>query len=345
MEKIDLQRYSVTGPLGTGADYEARAAVDQESGRQVVLKRPVPQSISRQLHGTVEARTDRMLQLYEEVGDAIPALAPILGYTDRTNHDDYFGDSLGQEYRVIVQERARGIPLVGDARARIMRVPIGLGQNLFALHPLALPPGQPSFPIQRQLLEVEERFLERGYVLLDLMPQNVFYQPASGEVTIIDCASLLDGNTGNEGVPAHRSRPVRDMHDAFMEVLKFYITPQCPPDRVEGYRDPHSLRPVVRFEQELDEMARGFEAAGEPASGYAISTITRVRDRSYQDVSAFRNDLTAYLEAVRIRNQDLPGLPQARQAWAEALALLHGEYWRRFLFDPENDLSVFGSIC
>jgi hypothetical protein len=116
MEKLDLDRYKITGLLGTGADYEVRAAQDQETGQQVVLKRPIPQIISRQMHGSVETRTDRTLQFYEEVGHSIPYLSPILGYTDRANHDAFYGDSLGKEYRVLVVARAPGIPLAGDAR-------------------------------------------------------------------------------------------------------------------------------------------------------------------------------------------------------------------------------------
>ena len=39
MEKVDLQRYEITGRLGTGADYEVKAATDRETGQQVAIKR------------------------------------------------------------------------------------------------------------------------------------------------------------------------------------------------------------------------------------------------------------------------------------------------------------------
>ena len=106
MEKVDLSRYEATGLLGSGADYQVRSAVDRETGRPVVLKRPVPQMISRRMHGATEARTERVLQAYQEVGHTISLVVPILGYTDPANHDEFFGDSLGQEYRVVVEERA-----------------------------------------------------------------------------------------------------------------------------------------------------------------------------------------------------------------------------------------------
>ncbi len=71
MEQIDLNRYEVTGILGAGADYEAQSAVDRETGAQMVLKRPEPQMIRRQMHTNIEARTDRVLKVYAEIGHAI----------------------------------------------------------------------------------------------------------------------------------------------------------------------------------------------------------------------------------------------------------------------------------
>ncbi len=215
MEKVDLNRYQMTGILGTGADYEVRGAMDLETGQPVVLKRPVPQVISRQMHGPIEARTERSLRICQELGPNIPQLSPILAYTDPASHDEYYGDSLGQEYRVMVVARAQGIPLVGDVRARILGVPIGLGQNLFALFPLSHPPDQEPFTVLQQLLDLEEQFYQAGHILLDLGPQNVYYQPASGRITVIDCGDLL--SVGEQ--PSSRSRRPRDIHDFYLEML------------------------------------------------------------------------------------------------------------------------------
>ena len=140
LEQIDLRNYEVAGVLGAGADYEVRAAVEKGTGKQVVLKRPKPQMVSRQLHQGIEDRTDRILQAYQDVGHTIATVVPILGYSQRANHDLYFGESLGQEYRVVVEERALGVPLVGDPMARVTGVPVGVGQNLFTLFPLIQPP-------------------------------------------------------------------------------------------------------------------------------------------------------------------------------------------------------------
>ena len=341
MEKVSLERYQVRGILGAGADYEVRAAVDQETGQTVVLKRPLPQMVSRQLHRSTEARTDRTLQVYQEVGCTIPWVIPILGYTDRAVHDSYFGETLGQEYRVMVEQQALGIPLlVGDFKARIIGVPVGVGQNLFTLFPLAHPEDATPFAVHQQLLDLEESLSRTGYVLLDLRPQNIFFQPASSRVTVIDFGTLLGKDDHN---PGRRQR--QDIHDFYLEMLKFYTTPQRPPVAVAGYRDGYGLRPVVRFEEELDQMARSFKAASdEEVRDAALSVIEKVRNRAYPAFEDFRRDLTVYLGAVKERNQSLPNRAEAWQAWAGALDLLRGDYWRRYVFDPATDLAGFSTF-
>ena len=86
MEQLELSRFQITGLLGSGADYEVRAAVDQETGKQVVLKRPVPQMVSRGLHGGTETRTDRILEFHQRMERPIDTLIPIVGYTERAVH-------------------------------------------------------------------------------------------------------------------------------------------------------------------------------------------------------------------------------------------------------------------
>jgi hypothetical protein len=336
MEQVDLQRYEVIGVLGAGADYEVRAAVDRVTGKQVVLKRPEPQMVSRQLHAGIEARTDRMVQMYQEVGHTIPTLVPLLGYTERANHDAYFGDALGQAYRVLVAERAAGIPFVGETRARFKGVPIGVGQHLFALFPLLQVNDQPPFAIQQQLLDLEERCLDAGYLLLDLQPQNVFYQPLSGRISVIDYGALVDEKRSAD-TPR---QPRHDRHDFYLEMLKFYTTPHRPPLQARGYRDPYGFRSAGSFAQELDAMARQCQTAPDTAVQAAAQTvISQVRQRAYTNVAAFRGDLLAYLETVQAYQQSLPDLAAAQRAWAEALAWLRDPYWQRYLFHPQTELA------
>lgn len=338
MEELELGRYEAHRVLGTGADYEVWAAVDRDTGQRVVLKRPLPQTVRHRLHAGIEARTDRLLQVYQRVGHALPTVVPIVGYTDRLNHDAYFGDALEQDYRVIVAERATGIPLVGDPMARITGVPIGLGQNLFVLFPLLLPEGSPSFAIHQQLLDLEETFFQAGYLLLDLRPQNIFYQPGTGHMTVIDCGALVE----HDGEPDRRGRPPRTIYDFYLEMLKFYTTSQQPPAQASGYREPYGLRPVVSFEQELNGLAQNIRRIPDPqVHDASLVMINHLRQRDYATFADFRRDLMAYLEAVRRAHQGLSYLSEAREAWLEALSWLHADYWQRYLFDPGTELARF----
>ena len=337
IEQVDLNRYERLGRLGTGADYDVRAAVDKETGHQVVLKRPKPQMVSRRLHDGIEDRTRRTLGVFHDIGCDVPMVVPFLGYTQRSNHDVYFGESLGQEYTVVVEERAKGIPLVGDPMARITGVPIGVGQHLFTLYPLVQPNGQPPFPVQRQLLDLEESLYQAGYVLLDLRPQNIFYQPAAGTITVIDCGDLraLDDKS-----PSGR-KPPPDIHDFYLEMLKFYTTPQDPPVDACGYREPYGLRPVVQFEQELDEMALRFADSSASVRATVLPMIGKVRERAYECFDSFRQDLSSYLKSLSDHHQGLANLDQLRETWTQALGWLGDEYWRRYLFDYDAESTAF----
>ena len=337
MELVKLDHYELTGLLGSGADYEVRSAVERETGTQVVVKRPVPQMISRRMHGSIEERTDRTIQVYEELANSIPQVCPMLGYTEQANHDAFFGDELGQEYRVTISQRAAGIPLVGDVRARILRVPIGLGQNLFCLFPLCFAEDDDPFPIQRQLLDAEERFHQAGYVLLDMGPQNIFFQPGAAKMSIIDPGALLTGDMDRTPV----GRAPQDIHDFYLEVLKFYTTFLPPPIDVNGYRDPFNMRPVVNFEQELQEMAHGLSTeptATEECRKAGIALMEQVRGRACESFADFRGGLATYLDELGQRNLALPNLAEARGAWNDALQLLREDHWNKYVFNADEEL-------
>ena len=336
MEKVDLERYEITGRLGAGADYEVRAAVDRETGRQVAIKRPVPQAISRNQHGAIEARTEKTLQAYQEIGNSTPLISQILGYTERASHDGFFGDELGREYQVMVEERARGIPLLGDMMSKFKGVPIGAGQNLFALFPLVKSSGVPAHAVHNQLLDLEEVYLKAGYILLDLRPQNIFYQPGNGQMVMIDTGALarIDGE-------APRGRPPFDVNDACLEIVKFYTTPLEPPDDSKGYREPRGIRPVVDIGQELDEMARDLTECDPSAAEACTVILDKIRERSYTDYTQFRADLTAYLDRIAERNAAMANAAEAGRVWLEAAQWLKADYWRGFLFDPDTELSGY----
>jgi hypothetical protein len=236
-----------------------------------------------------------------------------------------------------VEERASGIPLRGDLKARFTGVPIGVGPNLFALFPLLQPATTRPFAIHQQLLDLEEAFFQAGYVLLDLRPHNVFYQPATGRITVIDCGALADA----QGAVSRRGVRPPDIHDFYLEMLKFYTTPQPPPAQASGYREPYGLRPVVDFGHELDRMAQQFRAVPAPdVREAALTIISQVRQRAYVVFADFRQDLMAYLESVHRAHRGLPTRTEARQVWAEALNWLCADYWQQYLFRPEIELAA-----
>ena len=336
MEKVDLQRYEITGRLGTGADYEVKAATDRETGQQVAIKRPVPQAISRNQHQAIEARTEKILQAYSEVGVSTDLISPIVGYTESANHDSFFGDELGTEYLVMVEERAPGIPLLGDMMSKFKGVPIGVGQNLFPLFPLVQPNSVPAHPIHNQLLDLEEVYLKAGYIILDLRPQNIFYRPGLGRMIVIDTGALvrLDGE-------APRGRVPFDINDACLEIIKFYTTPEEPPDDASGYRDPRGIRPIVDIGQELDEMARNLSNCPAPVVESGSVILAKIRERGYTDYGQFRSDLTTYLDQIDARNASLANADNLSRSWQEAAFWLKDDYWRGFLFDPDLEMADY----
>ena len=335
MDTITLERFELLGPLGGGADYDVRAAIDRETGQEVVLKRPMPQTASRRMHGPVEERTVRMLEAYEAAGQHCPAVPRVIGVTEPAIHDAYFGDTVGQPYRVRVEARAAGIPLVGDPRSRILRVPVGLGQNLFALHPLVLPAGAGAWPVQTQLLEAQQTFAAAGYTLLDLGPHNVFYAPGSGRIALIDAGALV--GHGSDRAPGNRGP--QDVHDFYVEMLKFYLTPARPPAAATGYYDPYNQRPVISLEQECDDLARAFAAADDDLREAATACIGKVRRRSYAAVADFGKDLQECLGLISIRNDSIADGGEALTAWRAALHRLTESHWTRYRFDAAAELA------
>jgi hypothetical protein len=336
LEKLDLGRYELTGRLGTGADYEVRAGTDRETGMQVAIKRPVPQAITRDQHQAIESRTEKILQAFQDVGQSTNLVSSIVGYTERGLHDDFFGDNLGKEYQVIVEERAAGIPLLGDMMSKFKGVPIGAGQNLFALFPLVQSSAVQPHPVQNQLLDLEEVYLSAGYIVLDLRPQNVYYQPGSGKIVVIDTGALV---RVDDEPP--RGRPPFDINDACLEILKFYTTPDEPPADTAGYRDPRGIRPIINLEEELKEMAQNIRVCPPAVVTAGTEILDKIKDKAYEEYASFRADLTAYLDKITERNVGLDDSSAASERWQEAALWLREDYWRGFLFDPDSELAEY----
>jgi len=336
METVTLDRFELVGPLGSGADYDVRAAIDRETGGSVVLKRPSPQTVSRQMHGTVEERTARALEAYERAGQYCDAVPRVIGVTEVGLHDEYFGEDLGQPYSVRVEERAAGIPLVGDPRSRILRVPIGLGQNLFALHPLALPRGVADWPVQEQLLEAQEIYANAGYALLDLGPHNVFYSPGTGRISLIDATALV----GHGVERSQGNRGPQDVHDFYVEMVKFYLAPELPPTAAAGYFDPYNQRPVISIGDECDSLSGAFVSVDDALRETTTACLGKIRQRGYASVSDFTADLRECLSLITIRNDQMADRQAALEAWRAALNRLSEDHWTRYRFDANTELAA-----
>ncbi len=336
METVTLDRFELIGPLGSGADYDVRAAVDRNTGASVVLKRPSPQAVRRQMHGPVEERSARALEAYERAGQHCDVVPRVIGVTDVAIHDEYFGEDLGQPYSVRVEERAAGIPLVGDPRSRILRVPIGLGQNLFALHPLALPAGVAGWPVQTQLLEAQEIYANAGYALLDLGPHNVFYSPGTGRIALVDATALV----GHGVERSQGNRGPQDVHDFYVEMVKFYLAPGLPPTDAAGYFDPYNQRPIISVEDECDGLNNAFASADDALREAATACLGKVRQRGYASVADFASDLRECLSLITIRNDRMPERESAAEAWRTALHRLSEDHWTRYRFDANTELAA-----
>ena len=336
METVTLDRFELVGPLGSGADYDVRSAVDLATGEAVVLKRPSPQAVRRQMHGPIEERTARSLEAYERAGQHSDVVPRVIGVTEVGIHDEYFGEDLGQPYSIRVEERAAGIPLVGDPRSRILRVPIGLGQNLFALHPLALPDGVTDWPVQSQLLEAQEIYTNAGYALLDLGPHNVFYSPGSGRISLVDASALV----GHGVERSQANRGPQDVHDFYVEMVKFYLAPELPPNNAAGYFDPHSQRPVISIEDECDSLVTAFASADDALREATTVCLGKVRQRGYTSVGDFAADLRECLRLITIRNDQMADRQAALEAWRAALHRLSEDHWTRYRFDANIELAA-----
>ena len=341
MHQTQLDRYRLDGFLGSGSDYEAHAATDLQTGEAVVLKRPNPDYVTRQFHGGIDLLSQRLVEVHTSIGSSIPGMSHLVGYVEGGNHDGYFGDSLKQQYWVLVYQRARGIPLAADIRDKFKGVPTGLPQNLFAVHPLEHHAGRGPFDIHRQLMEVEEALLDAGYLLLDTRPQNVYYNPLGGDISIIDIGAMPARGSASQGAVSIGDGD-KDFHDFFAEMFRFYAVPDIPPADVTGYREPVGMRNVPQFDLQVKGMLGAFsKAQNAQVRDAAVGVLEKILERSYPSLDAFRRDLDAYLAAVEERNRGLDDLPDRARVWREGLEMLSQEYWRKFLFDPETDLASY----
>ena len=338
IEASGLSRFRLGDPVGEGADCQVFAATDLEDDAQVVIKRPHPTLIARGQQGDVERRLCRSISLQQGLGRASSQMAAAVAYTTVEPGLDYFGDTHHRPYLVVVEERATGLPLVGSATDGIRRMPIGLPQQLFALHPIRRHPDRPRFSVVMDIMEVGEAVLDKGLVLLDARPQNVFFDPKNATITLIDTGGLTEARE------ATRRHPALDAHDFYTELFKWYMPPGDPPSDTDGYAAPHDMDSVPRFEQDLAAFKRAYDSIPtRPIGELGAAIVERVRERGYSRPADFRADFERLVALYDERYESLANDRAIASVWTQADRLLDLPYWRKFLFDSAADMTLYRS--
>jgi hypothetical protein len=190
--------------------------------------------------------------------------------------------------------------------------------------------------IFEQILDVEEAFTRMDYLIMDLRPQNVFFDPKRGEITVIDIGTYVALKT------AAGPRPAPDIHDCLAELCKFYLEPQSPPTQAKGYRDPYGMGPALGFTRELDRMIQACASVvSGPLRDLTTEILQRLKRRDYGGVAPFRHDLLQYFTLVDERNRNLPDFSDRLGVWRQGTELLREPYWRKYCFDPDADLAPY----
>ena len=327
----ELRRFRLEGKLGEGADSEVFAATDTETGLSVVVKRPHPTLITRRQHRSVERRIADAIALRQRLGGILPHVTKMVSYSGPSIHDAYFGDDLDEEYRVIVEERAAGVPLVGSAIDGIKRHPIGAPQNLFAIHQVVPHYKRSRFSIVRDLLEVAEVFYAAGALVLDMRPQNIYFEPEGGNITVIDIGGVTQERPGSGG------RQPLDLHDFYLELFKWYVPIDDPPADSKGYRHPVGMETIPMFRQNLDSMIRRHAPSlNEPWRQAATEILNKVKMRDYGSIPDFRQDFEPLLALLECRYAVFSSDCRYARSWQEGKSLLTAPYWRKYRFDAKS---------
>lgn len=323
-----LREYSLVERLGEGADLQTFLATDNDTGEQIVIKRPHPSLISRRLHDDVERRMLLQARLRTELG-GIGCIPRLYGLTEPDHFEWFFGDDLECAYHVLLEERAVGIPLVGSVGDQVRGHPVGLPINLFVFHAPAQITPSPAL----EVLHLIGSCFDRGYLALDLGPRNVFYSPGNATTTVIDLGDLRSPEPGS------RRREPLDVNDMVFEFFALYTTPLPTPDNAADFmhiREPRAVGTIARRARALsEEYARIVDVHTREV---AIAILHRIGERGYDSVSGFADDFEDYLEQTRNEMSDdsFTGGP-----WEEAIRQLYAPYWSKYVFDAEDELARF----
>ena len=323
----NLRQFRLGELLGEGADLQVFAATDAESGEQVVVKRPHPSLVSRNMHRDVEERTLLQAGLRTRMGE-VNGIVRLLMLTEPDSFAWYFRDDPGHPYSVQVEERAKGIPLVGGISDMVRGYPVGLPLNLFVLHParsyISCGHENPVFTV----LEIIERVYEMGYLAQDLGPQNVFYSPASGTSRVIDLGTI------REPSEATRRQPAFDLNDILFDIFRLYTTPEKPPKNALHFTQTRESGLSGTLERKAESLSRKFAATGAGLAETSLNILSTIGERGYASPNQFRTDLQNYLAVAESTDRE----PAAEEAWHQAIQELRSPYWKKYLFDADGEL-------
>ena len=128
----ELRNFQLGSLLGEGADLQAFAARNSESGERVVVKRPHPSLVSRNMHRDVERRIALQAQVRETLGHP-GSLARLHALTEPDAFAWYFGDEPAP-------------PLLRPGRRTRARRPAGRKRSRRGPRPPRRAPAQPVRP-------------------------------------------------------------------------------------------------------------------------------------------------------------------------------------------------------
>jgi serine/threonine protein kinase len=323
----EIGRFELDGLLGEGADLQVFAATDTESGEPVVVKRPHPTLVSRNMHGDVEKRTLLQADIRTRIGD-MAGLVKLHRLTERDSFGWYFGDDLDNPYSVQVEERAKGLPLVGGVSDLVRGHPVGLPLNLFVLHPSREYIGRGYSNPALSAVGIIGRFYEEGYLAQDLGPQNVFFSPASGTSRVIDLGTLREPSV------ATARRPAFDLNDILFDVFRLYTTPEDPLREPERFAQTREFRLSGTLERKTETLSKEYAMADARRADSALKILSAVGRREYDSPARFKADFRDYLAEAESVKRDA----DAEEAWRAELRELRSPYWKKYLFDADTEL-------
>jgi serine/threonine protein kinase len=330
-----LARFEFGGLLGEGAELQVFAATDTETGKAVVVKRPHPALVSRDQHRGIESKLEKLLDLRERLGSCLPHTTALVARTAAANHDAFFGDALGHEYMAFVDERAEGLPLIASVMDAIRRNPVGLPHNLFAQYPLVAANGHAPLSVAFRVLETAQALYDEGLIALDLRPQNVYFQPSTGRVTIIDVGAVQPPRE------ATRRHPPLDLHDFMLELMLWYVQVKAPPLDASQYNMPGIQDSAVYFQRDARDLAGSFEGVDGESAKSARSIAEKIAQRSYPNLDEFEADLRTVASSLA-QDYELYAADDGRvSAWRTALERLREPYWSKYGFDAVTDLDGY----